>query len=322
MNVPSKALWYIALAYGFSWAVSGAGIAMGVTTASGLAYMLVAGITMLGPAIAALVLQRFRDRAPLTELGLGFTGTKWSVVGLTVLLGVLIMPGLLLVLEVLGDGAGFAGFGEVNMSRDALMNTLRELAGDVVPTESLERQLALLERFPPLLILGMILGASVLAACSFNLPFMLGEELGWRGYLWLHLKQWSGLRRVLFTGVVWGLWHAPLIAVGHNYPGHPVSGIGMMVLLCVAMALLFDWTRTRSGSIWSSAVLHGIINGSAGASLLFAKGGHPLVGSVAGLAGIITLLILGAAVLAMDGRYRHAFLHAHAPDHAASTVIS
>ena len=50
----------------------------------------------------------------------------------------------------------------------------------------------------------------------------LGEEAGWRGYLLPKLlefmKPWKA---VLLTGVIWGLWHAPVIACGFNY-GKPL----------------------------------------------------------------------------------------------------
>ncbi|MEZ4755627.1 MAG: CPBP family intramembrane glutamic endopeptidase [Flavobacteriales bacterium] len=322
MKPNDHVLRYLALAYACSWSVSGIGIALGVRADSGFSYMVVAGIAMLGPALAAIVLQRWVDRAPFAELGLRLPGTRWPIVVLTALLGMLILPTTLLVQEAMGDGAGIAAFGTVNMSSDAMIANVRELAGDTLPAASLERQLGLLERFPPVLILVMVLLASVLGAVSFNLPFMLGEELGWRGYLWHHLSHWTGLQRVLFTGVVWGFWHAPMIAVGHNYPGHPIAGIGMMVLLCLSMSVLFDWTRTHSGSVWSSALLHGIINGSAGASLLFAHGGHPLVGSVAGLAGVLALLVMGAAVLLLDARYRRRFFHAPEEAQPSTTTIS
>lgn len=322
MRPNDHVLRYLTLAYGFSWSVSGIGIALGVGPDNGLSYMVVAGIAMLGPALAAIVLQRWVDRAPFAELGLRLPDTRWSIVVLTALLGMLILPTVLVVQEVLGDGAGFATFGTVRMSSEAMISNVRELAGDTLPAAGLDRQLALLERFPPMLILVMVLLASVVGAVSFNLPFMLGEELGWRGYLWRHIRHWTGLQRVVFTGVVWGLWHAPLIAVGHNYPGHPFAGIGLMVLLCLSMSVLFDWTRTRSGSVWSSALLHGIINGSAGASLLFAKGGHPLVGSVAGLAGALAILVLCTVMLVLDARYRRAFLRSPEAGQPASTAIS
>ena len=57
-------------------------------------------------------------------------------------------------------------------------------------------------RVPGWLVLVLGLLAAVLAACTVNLPFMLGEELGWRGYLYQATAEWPSLKRVLFTGMV------------------------------------------------------------------------------------------------------------------------
>ena len=160
----------------------------------------------------------------------------------------------------------------------------------------------------PALEVGVLLAAglltAVVAACTLNLPSMLGEELGWRGYLFHATRGWRSGARVLFTGVIWGLWHAPLILMGHNYPGYPVIGIGLMVVFCTLLALLFDWSRSRSRCVWGPCVLHGIINGSAGLFALFSAGGHSLVNSPVGIAGFIALAMLAVVVLLLDRGYR------------------
>ena len=64
-----------------------------------------------------------------------------------------------------------------------------------------------------IVIIQMIVGA--LTGGIINLPFALGEELGWRGYLLPHLCQSMSIHRaILFSGAIWGLWHAPMIAMG------------------------------------------------------------------------------------------------------------
>jgi uncharacterized membrane protein YebE (DUF533 family) len=60
--------------------------------------------------------------------------------------------------------------------------------------------------------------------------------------------------------------------------------------------------------VWSSCILHGIINGSAGAFMLFAKAGHPLFGSVAGVGGIVAIGTLAVLVVLLDGTYRRQLL--------------
>ena len=91
--------------------------------------------------------------------------------------------------------------------------------------------------------------------------------------------------------------------MGHNYLGYPVAGIGMMVVLCILLAFLFDWTRSRSGSIWSSCMLHGLINGTAGLALLFASGGHVLLG-LTGASGLAALGLMVSMIVAFDRSYR------------------
>lgn len=176
---------------------------------------------------------------------------------------------------------------------------LEEIAastGSTMPQAAMDK----LASVPAGLVLVGGLFSAVLAACTINLPFMLGEELGWRGYLFQATARWPRQRRVLFTGTVWGVWHAPLILMGHNYPGHPVAGVFMMVVFCVLAAFLFDHSRLRTRTVWGPCVLHGIINGSAGLFALFAWGGHPLVGSPTGVAGFVALGALCAVVFALE----------------------
>ena len=55
-------------------------------------------------------------------------------------------------------------------------------------------------------------------------PFSFGEEWSWRGYLLPQLLPLGQWRALLISGAIWGLWHAPLIVLGANYPGHPILG--------------------------------------------------------------------------------------------------
>lgn len=309
----SRIMGYCLLAFGFTWALAGIGWLLGIDAGSGLQYMVLAGLCMFGPAIAAIIRQRRIERLPWSGLGVNLAGTRWRTVVMTCLVGMLIAPLYLLCQHLLGDVLGVAAFGHVEVSNErmsvAIVELVEQLGGKEVP----DAGHSWIMKLPAWLALVVIQFAALFSAFSLNLLFMLGEELGWRGYLWQVTRGWSGLHRVGLTGVLWGLWHAPLIALGHNYPGFPVSGIGMMVVLCTLLALLFDWTRTRSRSIWSSAVLHGLINGSVGGAVLFAWGGHPLVGSLVGVAGFIVLAALGLCVVAFDGKYRAALLSAPQP---------
>lgn len=298
---------FLLAAFGISWTIAGIGFLLGVRSVHHPLYVVVAALCMLGPALAAVVQHRFRDRAPWAALALHPRHVRWRALWWTVAIGLAFVPMFFAVTAVCGGLPGMEAFGEVSITRVHFLTALQELLaarGITGPPTGLNARMADLPAVAVLLVaqLGGLLGAF-----TVNLPFMLGEELGWRGYLYQRLERWCGLHRVLFTGAVWGVWHAPLIAMGHNYPGHPVLGIGMMMVFCTALALLFDWSRWRVGSVWGPCILHGLVNGTAGGAVLFAWGGHPLVGSIAGLSGALAALVLGAIVLACDREYRAVF---------------
>ncbi len=97
---------------------------------------------------------------------------------------------------------------------------------------------------------------------------------------------------VLIGGLIWGLWHAPLIALGHNYgteyAGAPWSGIAMMSLFCIVLGCIFTYLSNKTGSVWPAVIGHGAINGFAAAPLYFiADNTHTLLGpSSTGLIGM------------------------------------
>lgn len=101
---------------------------------------------------------------------------------------------------------------------------------------------------------------AVLLAPFVALLIAFGEEYGWRGYLQGELVKLGKVRGILLVGIIWGLWHAPVIAMGHNYPGYPQLGVLLMILYSVALAFFFGSAVLVSGSIWLAAWLHALNN--------------------------------------------------------------
>ena len=92
-----------------------------------------------------------------------------------------------------------------------------------------------------------------------------GEEGGWRGYMMPKLmKITSRGKALLIGGIIWGLWHAPLTCIGHNfgtdYPGFPYLGIIFMCIYCVLMGVVLTFVTEMSGSVWPAAILHAVNN--------------------------------------------------------------
>ena len=130
----------------------------------------------------------------------------------------------------------------------------------------------------------------------------LGEEFGWRGYLQPKLLPIGQRKMYMIVGVIWGVWHWPVILMGHNYPGHPLLGSLAMVWFTFVIGTFFGWATLRAGSIWPAVIGHAVLNGLAGFPVFFvAAQTNPLIGPVVvGIIGSIffaltTLLILWKA---------------------------
>lgn len=125
---------------------------------------------------------------------------------------------------------------------------------------------------------GMLLGPLL------NLPACFGEEWGWRGYLVPKLgHRISIVPALLVSGIIWGLWHAPLTALGHNYgtgyPGWPIAGVFAMCCFCTVVGVFLSYVTIRTGSCLAAAFSHSAINAVVGASTIFAMAGtNPFVG--------------------------------------------
>jgi membrane protease YdiL (CAAX protease family) len=155
---------------------------------------------------------------------------------------------------------------------------------------------------PWVVVVGQTLTALLIAPILNAIP-ILGEEFGWRAYLQPKLMPLGGRTAMLVMGIVWGLWHAPLIAMGHNYgtnyPGAPWLGILATVWLMFILGTFLGWAVLRGGSVWPAVIGHGAFNGIAGIYVFFTQGTpNTLLGpSAAGLIGSWVLAVVALIIL-------------------------
>lgn len=173
--------------------------------------------------------------------------------------------------------------------------------------------------FTPQIIILLQLVQAVLVSPLLNSVFTFGEEFGWRAYLLPKLLPLGPRRSMLLLGVIWGLWHAPLIAMGHNYgqsyPGWPVAGIIMMTIFCIAAGTVLAWFSLRGRSVWPAVIGHAALNGIAGIAILLTRdlsNLNMLLGPTpAGLVGGAGFLLLALILFITAPRW--AKLQDHAP---------
>jgi hypothetical protein len=143
---------------------------------------------------------------------------------------------------------------------------------------------------------------SMFVAPFINSIFGLGEEIGWRGFLLPRLLPLGKRRAYLLLGIIWGLWHAPLIVVGFNYPGEPILGIVAMIGLTTALGIYINELTLRHQSTILSGWLHGLFNSQGyGIWRILFPSVNPLLGGVTGLIGMGVWLVLGLSEVRRSG---------------------
>ena len=134
-----------------------------------------------------------------------------------------------------------------------------------------------------------------------------GEELGWRGHLLVRLAPLGEVRAAFLVGIVWGLWHAPLIALdGYEFGIRSWVVAPFFCLFTVPFGMLLAWLRFRSASVWPAVLAHAVVNSAAPLVLLVLSAPvSRLVGPPVGLVGLVPLWVF-AAWLVLSHRLRPA----------------
>lgn len=201
-------------------------------------------------AIATLLVSWGFEALIIAKGGVGALGMPWLV-------ALMCIPGAMSILArlVLGSGFADAGFrlGAFRYHAYALaIPLLLALLSGLIASMLDIRHYAL--------------GASGAAAVALfvlglGVAGVVGEEIGWRGFLLPKLISGGARRPYLATGLVWAAWHLPLIAFGDFYQtDHPwrlalAYGVGI-----VAINFLVCELRMRSGSVWVASTIHAAHN--------------------------------------------------------------
>lgn len=268
---------YLAICFGFSWAIEIGALIVGARfTALSPATTALLALVMFVPAASAYIVRRW-----LTQEGFASAGLRlgpWTPY-LLVWIGVPFVFGLIYALT--------AAFGLGVFSTDISL-FLRELP-----------QLPAGKHLPPTPVLLAALGfASMTFGLLVTSLFTFGEEFGWTGYLLPKLLPVGRWRAVLIYGIIWGLWHAPIIVGGFNYPGHPIAGVALMCAFTTAIGFLQCALLIRYKSVVLTSFLHGSINSQArGIWAALFTSVAPLWGGVTGLVGLLLITAVGVYVL-------------------------
>jgi uncharacterized protein len=291
---------YLTLAFGISWSAALIMYLFGWKYGSLPCMVLLAVLYMPGPAIATFIVQKYIYKESFKTYGWTLDKAdigKYAKVGLWFL----ILTALcLLTILALGNTHVVEAFGQLDFSQGAFQTNIGEITKgklDVTKLPSL----------PPIIVFSVILIAGFFSSFTVNLPFMFGEEFGWRGLLLKEVQKMGFTTSCLLIGVIWGLWHAPIVLMGHNYPSNPFAGLGMMCLFTTALCPLFAYVRMKTKSILGPCMLHGMINSTAAIYTLFIINKNEFYSSIAGWAGVVAGVVFYTGLLAFDRKFLEDF---------------
>lgn len=119
------------------------------------------------------------------------------------------------------------------------------------------------------------------------------------------MKRFSIVPTLLINGVIWGLWHAPLTILGHNYgvgyPGFPYLGIFSMCIFCIVMGIILSYVTIKTKSCIPAIMAHGTLNGFSAIGIYFTSLEHPfnifMGPTPVGLIGGAGFIVLAAVLL-------------------------
>lgn len=151
----------------------------------------------------------------------------------------------------------------------------------------------------PVLIMQIVLNGILLGG-TLNALFGLGEELGWRGYLFSATKEFPIWKSGLLIGLFWGLWHAPLVLQGYNFPNLRILGVFLMAIACAPLGLMMSILVKRGKSVVIAAIFHGVYNAVAGATMLFFSDSIEWLHGPFGLVAIVVYSFIALATWIWD----------------------
>ena len=242
---------YFLLAFGMAWLLQVYASLLLLRDGNAAAYQLLLAVSMFCPLVSVLLVQKFWLHQP--------TGISWRprLKGNgRYLLAAWFGPAVFTVL------AAVLYFAVFPHRLDLSGSWLATAYGGEMDAQTLRRELGV-SNLSYMLETGLF---AVTLAPVINMFAALGEEAGWRGYMMPHLKAQLGLLNGrLLGGVIWGVWHWPLMLLvgyeyGTNYLGAPVLGLFVWCIVCFALNTLLDWLYEKTGCIWVPSIAHGAFN--------------------------------------------------------------
>jgi membrane protease YdiL (CAAX protease family) len=236
-------VWFLGLAFGAAWLWF---VVLWLMRASlispaGQLLLLPGGFA---PAAAAIVVRKWVTREGFADAALGIQLRTWPYLLVAWVYPLAVVGAVVLL-------AGWLGFGWPNGS---LAVALRPLLPEGAEVPDL----------PVVVVVPQLMLTAILV-----IPLLWGEEFGWRGYLQPRLFPGQPLAAAAATGIIWGVWHYPVLVMGYNFPEHRAAGLLVFPVSTMFVSVIFGWLLSRSRSVWAPSLAHASLNAVGGTLTVF-----------------------------------------------------
>ncbi len=234
---------------------------------------------MFIPAVGAIVTQKFVLKKPLLELG--FKLGPLSMYAKTY--------GVIVLIFIINYGFTWIFIQKPDLSLEPFVD--QYMPGSALP-------------LPPAFMIAILVFSTFVVVPFFNLLPSLGEEIGWRGFLLPNLEPLGKTRAMVISGMIWALWHTPMILIlGFAYGKQIWPGVLLHFLMVSGLGIwmAYIWFKTRSTVL--AAFMHATFNANAYGvwSVIFVSSNKLIIGA-AGIIGASLCVILGLVTLYLARR--------------------
>ncbi len=277
---------FLLLSFIMSWLIAGALYLLKIDMKSVIATVILI-VYMYMPALTAFIVQKLIYKESMIKPLMISFRVNWFF------LWALLLP---LILVFLATLVGFL-FPGIHYTTD--MSGMIEMFGNKITAEDLEKMQNTMDKLP-INPVWLYVIQGLIAAITINALAAFGEELGWRGFLLSEFRNLSFVKASILIGIIWGLWHAPIILMGHNFPQHPQWGVLFMIIFCTLYTFLFLYITIKTKSVIAASVMHGSVNAFWGITIILSSGGNDLIRGISGAAGFVVLLIAILVIFVYD----------------------
>lgn len=275
--------------FSLSWTVAFLLKLLAININSTVGTFCIAAFYMFGPLFATLVLKRIilKENINFKQNYFNLTFKKYLI---TIALFFVYIFLFMFTVFIIGNIFGFNSNGKLNFSFNHIIGSMNLLELKNLEKDSVASALPFIIFFIALLFISVFSGI-------INSIFTTFEEYGWRGFLFEELSFLGYLKSNIFIGIVWGIWHIPLIIQGLNFSNNPILGSFLMILACICLSFILSYLRIKTNSIFLVSVFHGMINAVGTFLLAFIESPNDLFCNLVGVYGIVAALILTLIIL-------------------------